>query len=171
MKAKTEKEKSEREKEIRGFLEKIVINTGIGRLSQQSNFEQKILPQVASDLAAITGQKPQIRKAKKSISGFKLREGQIVGLRVTLRRQKLVDFFERLVTIVLPRVRDFRGLDLVSIDAGGALNIGIREHIVFPEINPEDSAIVFLLGINLVPRKKNRQEALAQYRRLGMPLK
>src|SRR5262249_38604708 len=99
-------------KAARTFLEKIVIDAGVGRLSQTPNFEEKALVQVMSDLANMTGQKAEIRRAKKSIAGFKIREGQIVGLRVTLRREKMVDFFERLITIVLPRVRDFTGLEV-----------------------------------------------------------
>lgn len=163
--------KSERSSEERKLLEKIIVNAGIGKLSQQPNFEQKILPQILSNLSAVTGQKPETRKSKKSISGFKMREGQIVGLRITLRRRKMVDFFERLIKIVLPRVRDFRGLDVSSVDASGTLNIGIREQLVFPEINPEESPVIFSLGINIVPRIKKREEAVKEYRRLGVPLK
>lgn len=155
--------------EAKKFLEKIVINAGIGRLSQQPSFEQKILPQLMGDLAAISGQKPEIRKAKKSIAGFKIREGQIIGLRVTLRRAKMVDFLERLITIVLPRVRDFRGLDQAFIDAGGTFNVGFREQLVFPEINPETSQVLFSFGVNLVPREKNRAAAVEAYRRFGIP--
>ena len=124
-----------------------------------------------SNLSAVSGQKPEVRKAKESISGFKIREGQIVGLLVTLRRRKMVDFFERLIRIVLPRVRDFRGLEILSVDAGGTLSIGIREQLVFPEINPEESPVIFSLGVNIVPRIKNREEAVKEYRRLGVPLK
>ena len=86
-----------------------MIDAGVGRMSQLPNFEEKALVQVMRDLAAMTGQKAQFRRAKKSIAGFKIRENQIVGVRVTLRREKMVDFFECLITIVLPRVRDFRG--------------------------------------------------------------
>ncbi len=167
----TSGKKSDRSPEVRKFLEKIVVNAGIGRLSQQPNFEEKLLPQLMNNLSAVTGQKPEIRKAKKSISGFKMREGQIVGLRITLRRRKMVDFFERLIRIVLPRVRDFRGLEILSVDAGGTLSVGIREQLVFPEINPEESPVVFSLGVNIVPRTKNREKAITEYRRLGVPLK
>jgi len=95
-------------------LEKIVVNVGIGKLSQQPNFEDKILPEVIKEVSLITGQKPFICKAKKSIAGFKVRAGQIVGLKVTLRRQKMKDFLSRLVNIALPRVRDFKGINLKS---------------------------------------------------------
>ena len=155
---------------ITNFLEKIVIDVGIGRLSSQPNFD-KTLPQVISDVAVICGQKPQVRAAKKSIAGFKIREGQVVGLRATLRRRKMVDFFERLIKIVLPRVRDFRGLKLSFVDGGGVLNIGIKEQYVFPEIVPDKSTLSFSLGINIVPRKKNREKALEKYKELGVPLK
>lgn len=165
------KQKTGRQAEISNFLGKIVVNAGVGRLSQQPNFEQKILPQLLGDIAAITGQKPEARKAKKSIAGFKVREGQTVGIKVTLRRRKMVDFFERLITIVLPRVRDFRGLDINFIDDAGTLNIGFSDQMVFPEINPEDSAFAFSLGLNIVPKKKNRDEAVKEYRRLGVPFK
>ena len=165
------KQKTGKQAEISKFLEKIVINAGVGRLSQQPNFEQKILVQVIHDISAIAGQKPEIRKAKKSIAGFKTREGQIVGLKITLRRRKMVDFFERMITMVLPRVRDFRGLDHGFIDDFGTLNVGFPEQMVFPEINPEESPVSFSLGVNIVPKKKNREMALNEYRRLGVPLK
>jgi len=157
--------------EIRAFLEKIVIDAGVGRLGQQPNFEEKALPQISRDIAAITGQKPQVRRAKKSIAGFKLREGQIVGLRVTLRKAKMVDFFERLITIVLPRVRDFSGLGATMIDNGGVLNLGIREHMVFPEISPEQSPVSFSIGISMVPKVKNKERSLEEFKRFGVPIK
>ena len=163
------KPKTARQTEISGFLEKIVINAGVGRLSQQPNFEQKIQPQVVRDISVIAGQMPELRKAKKSISGFKTREGQVVGVKVTLRRRKMVDFFERLITIVLPRLRDFRGIDTAFIDDVGTLNLGFTEQMVFPEINPEESPVTFSLGLNIVPRKKRREEAIAEYRKLGVP--
>ena len=158
-------------KEIRAFLEKIVIDAGVGRLSQTPNFEEKALIQVMRDLAAVTGQKAQIRRAKKSIAGFKVRENQIVGLRITLRKQKMVDFFERLITIVLPRVRDFRGLELTNIDEHGVLNLGIREHAVFPEISPELSPVSFSLGIAVVPKIRNRVKSLEVFHKFGVPMK
>lgn len=169
--AHTVKKENEMRKAARNFLEKIVIDIGVGRMGQTPGFEEKGLVQVTRDLAEITGQAPQVRRAKKSIAGFKLREGQIVGLRVTLRRDKMVDFFERLITIVLPRVRDFNGLDPKNIDQGGVLNTGIREQFVFPEISPEHSPISFSLGINMVPKVKDRDASEAVFRKLGVPLK
>ncbi len=156
---------------IRSLLEKAVIDAGVGRLSQQPNFEEKILPQVMRDIAAVTGQQPQIRRAKESIAGFKIREGQIVGLRVTLRGAKMVDFFERLVTIVLPRVRDFNGIERSAVDQGGTLNVGVRDHMVFPEISPEKSLISFSLGASMVPKKKNHDASFAAFVELGVPFK
>ncbi len=155
----------------RNAFEKIIINAGVGRASQQPNFEEKVLPQIIRDLSILVGQKPQIRRARKSIAGFKIREGQVVGLRVTLRRQKMIDFLTRLLTIVLPRVRDFSGISQDSVDKGGGLNIGFRDQYVFPEINPEESGFAFSLGVNLVPRKHKRAESLESYKELGVPFK
>ncbi len=155
----------------RAFLEKIVINVGVGRLSQQSNFEEKLLPQIMRDVAVIAGQAPRVRRAKKSIAGFKVREGQIVGVCLTLRGRKMVDFFNRLIMIVLPRVRDFRGIDPKVVDNGGVLNVGLREHLVFNEINPEESTLIFPLEISVVPCRRDRAAALKAYRELGVPLK
>ena len=152
-------------------LEKIVIDVGVGRLSAQPNFKEKILPQIMNDLGAFTGQKAQIRPAKKSIAGFKTREGQIVGLKITLRRKRMVDFFERLIRIVLPRVRDFAGISPTSIDEHGTLNIGIREHSVFPEINLEHSPISFSIGVTIVPKTRNRKIAIEEFHNSGVPLK
>lgn len=168
----TKKQEMAERSAAKTFLEKIVVNAGIGRASTtQPNFEDKILTQINGDLAAISGQKPQVRRSKKSIAGFKMREGQIVGLRVTLRGQKMVDFFERLNRLVLPRVRDFAGLSSSNIDDNGILNMGFKEQYVFPEINPEESAFNFSLGINIVPKKKDRKEAVEGFRHLGVPMK
>ncbi|HUC02006.1 MAG TPA: 50S ribosomal protein L5 [Candidatus Paceibacterota bacterium] len=158
-------------KAVRAFVEKVVLDAGVGRLAQQPNFEEKILPQVMRDIAAITGQQPQVRKAKESIAGFKVREGTIVGLRVTLRRGRAVDFFERLITIVLPRVRDFVGLEHSAIDQGGTLNVGIRDHYVFPEISPEKSPVSFALGVSVVPKTRNHAKSVEKFAEFGVPMK
>jgi large subunit ribosomal protein L5 len=168
--AETKKTNTNR-KAIRAYLEKVVIDTGVGRLAQQPSFEEKILPQVMRDIAAVTGQQPHIRRAKESIAGFKLREGGIVGLRVTLRGEKMVDFFERLITIVLPRVRDFGGLEHSAIDQGGTLNVGIRDHLVFPEISPEKSPVTFSLGMSVVPKVKDYEVSVAKFKEFGVPMK
>ena len=167
----TKQQENARRKEIRNFLEKIVVDAGIGRMSQLPNFEDKALVQVIRDLAAMTGQKPQIRRAKKSIAGFKIRENQIVGLRVTLRREKMVDFFERLITIVLPRVRDFRGVNRTAIDGHGVLTVGVRDQFVFPEIEQEQSPVAFSFGVSIVPKKRDLQHSWDEFTKLGVPMK
>jgi large subunit ribosomal protein L5 len=163
--------KETKQNPIRNTLEKIVINAGIGRVSSQQQFEEKVLPQIVRDFSSIAGQKPQLRRARKSIAGFKTREGQIIGLKVTLRKGKMVDFWTRLVTIVLPRVKDFNGIDPKDVDQGGTLNTGFKEQFVFPEINPEESLHVFSLGVNAVPRRKDRTAALQNLKELGLPFK
>lgn len=153
-------------------IEKIVVNVGVGRMNQQANFSDKILPEVMKELAAITGQKPEPRPAKKAIAGFKSREGQTIGLRTTLHGKRAHDFLSRVVNITLPRVKDFRGLELKNVDGHGNLNFGLREHLVFPEIIPESSKVNFGMEITVVPRRmKSRDEAIALYRLLGVPLK
>jgi large subunit ribosomal protein L5 len=166
-----EQQENSRRKEIRGFLEKIVLDAGVGRMSQLPNFEEKSLVQVMQDIAAMTGQKPQIRRAKKSIAGFKIRENQIVGVRVTLRREKMVDFFERLVTIVLPRVRDFRGINRTAIDSHGVLTVGVRDQFVFPEIDQTTSPTAFSFGASIVPKKKDAKLSWDEFTKLGVPMK
>ena len=156
---------------IRAFLEKIVVNAGVGRASQQEQFEGKVLPQIMKDIAAVTGQQPHPTRATKSIAGFKIREGQIVGVRVTLRGAKMVDFFQRFNTIVLPRVRDFNGLAVSAIDKAGVLNIGLKEQYMFPEISPENSTFSFSLGVGIVPKIRDLAKAIAKYREMGVPLK
>jgi large subunit ribosomal protein L5 len=153
------------------YLEKIVISTGIGKLKQRPQFEEKILPEIIKEMTIITGQKPAMTQAKKSIAGFKLRIGDVVGLKVTLRGKRMNDFLKRLITVVLPRIRDFRGIDLKKIDDHGNLTIGIREHIVFPEVNPDEVKIDIGLEITLVTYTKNPQKSIEFYRELGLPLK
>ncbi len=152
-------------------LEKIVINSGVGRLSQQANFEEKILPELMRDFALITGQKPAARQARQSIAGFKLRAGTVVGLKVTLRGRRMQEFLERLSKVALARVRDFRGVDLKNVDKNGNLTIGIKEHTVFPEVSPETSRYDFGLEVTMVPKVKGREKAIELYRELGIPLK
>ena len=152
-------------------IEKIVVNIGVGRMSQQPNFEDRILPEVMKELALITGQKPAPTKAKKSIAGFKTRSGQIIGLKVILRRSRMRDFLKRLISVVIPRLRDFKGIDIKNVDKSGNLNIGFRDHLVFPEINPEESKVDFGLEVSIVSNAKSRNEAVELYRALGVPLK
>jgi large subunit ribosomal protein L5 len=152
-------------------LERVVINTGIGKISQRPSFEEKILPGIIGDLAALSGQKPAPRAAKKSIAGFKLRQGQIVGLATTLRGKRMYDFIEKVTAIVLPRVRDFRGIDLKNVDRSGNLNLGLRDQFVFPEISADVSNTEFGIQITLVTQARSRDEALALYRKLGFMFK
>lgn len=151
-------------------IEKIAVNSGIGRLSQQPNFEEKILPELMKNISLITGQKPMICKAKKSIAGFKIRKGQIVGLKSVLRRKRMADFLEKLTKVTFPRIRDFHGINLKNIDSCGNLSIGLKDQMIFPEINPENSKIDFGMEISIVSKVKNKEEAIELYKLLGMPL-
>ncbi|HEY4498288.1 MAG TPA: 50S ribosomal protein L5 [Candidatus Paceibacterota bacterium] len=152
-------------------LEKIIIATGVGRLRLETQFEEKILPEMAKELALISGQRPAPRGAKKSIAGFKIRQGDVVGLMVTLRGKKMRDFLERLTKIVLPRVRDFRGINPKAIDRQGNLTLGFREHTVFPEINTDEAHVDFGLEVTLVAKVRNADEGYILYKSLGVPLK
>lgn len=152
-------------------MEKVVINVGVGKISQQQGFDDKILPEIITALSSITGQKPVVCKTTKSIAGFKLRAGQIVGLKTTLRRKKMRDFIGRLVNIALPRVRDFQGIKIENIDRNGGLTIGIKEHIVFPEINSDVARFDFGLEISMVSNAKTREEAIDLYKSIGIPFK
>ncbi len=164
-------DKKKTENLIRETIGKIIINASLGRLRTQTNFEDKVLPEVAKELAIITGQKPAVRKAKKSVAGFKVRQGDIIGLQVTLRRQRMEDFFQRLIHVVLPRVKDFRGVNLEHLDEGNIMNFGIKEQVVFPEINADQTKVNFSLQITIVPKSAYRREGGELYRRLGLPLK
>ncbi len=152
-------------------LEKIVVSTGVGKLREKSNFDEAVLPEVSEELALITGQKPALRKAKQSIAGFKTRAGDVVGLTVTLRGKRMKDFLERLIHITLPRVRDFRGIELKQFDPHGNLTVGIKEHTVFPEINQEKCKINFGLQVTLVSDTKTKESGIEYLRSLGLPLK
>jgi large subunit ribosomal protein L5 len=153
------------------FLEKIVINVGIGRLSQKPQFKDKVLPEVMEQLAKIAGQRGAVRRSKKSISNFKTRAGDPVGIQITLRGKKMEDFFEKLIHIAFPRVKDFRGIDEKSIDEMGNLNIGFREQYVFPEINIDRSNVSFGMQVTVVPLDKHRVRAIDFYKSSHVPLK
>jgi large subunit ribosomal protein L5 len=154
-------------------IEKVVINTGFGRaISGKSSDEQKKIAEgILNDLTLICGQRPVLTKAKKSISGFKLRKDLAIGAKITLRRKRMYDFLERLIHIALPRTRDFRGINPSSIDKKGNLTIGIREHIVFPEILPEKIKLNFGFEITVNTTTKKREEGLELLRLLGFPIK
>jgi large subunit ribosomal protein L5 len=148
-------------------IEKVIINVGLGR----SVKDEKFLEVALRDLALITGQKPKTILARKSIANFKIRKGMVVGAIVTLRGSRMYDFLSRLVNTALPRTRDFRGINIKSLDKNGNLTIGIKEHIVFPEISGEEVRNIFGFEITIVARAKNKEEALALYKVLGFPIK
>lgn len=152
-------------------LEKIVVNVGIGRLvAANPQTRARVLGDAEKILALITGQKPSPRPAKKSIAGFKIRQGDIVGYAVTLRGKRMFDFLTRMVNVALPRVRDFRGIPLSSVDRHGNLSIGFSEHIVFPEaIASTDVHQLYGLEVTLVPSVRKRDKAIELYRELGIP--
>ena len=148
-------------------LEKIVINMGVGDATGNS----KLLDAAVKDLELISGQKPVITKARKSIAGFKIREGQNIGCKVTLRGENMYNFLDKLITISLPRVRDFRGLSRKAFDGRGNYTIGIKEQLVFPEIEFDDIVKVRGMDIVLVTTAKTNEEALALLEELGIPFK
>ncbi len=151
-------------------LEKIVISTGVGKLRDNAKFADQIMPEITQEFGLIAGQKAALRTAKISIAGFKVREGDTIGLTVTLRGKKMKDFLARLINITLPRVRDFRGIDLKNFDAKGNLTIGIKDHNVFSEIDSEKCRTNFGLQITFVADLKNKQEGIGFFRELGLPL-
>jgi large subunit ribosomal protein L5 len=146
---------------------KITINMGVG----DAKVEAKALDSAIEELTTIAGQRAQVRKARKSIAGFKLREGMPIGARVTLRGDRMWEFLDRLVSIALPRIRDFRGLGPESFDGRGNYSIGIREQIIFPEINYDDIQAVRGLDVAITTTAQNDDEGLALLRGLGMPFR
>lgn len=148
-------------------LEKVVINIGLGRTLK----DEKFLEIAVRDLALIAGQKLKTTVAKKSIANFKTRQGMIIGASATLRGERMYDFVSRLINIALPRTRDFRGIDAKSIDKSGNLTIGIKEHIVFPEIKGEEVRNIFGFEITIVVKAKNKEDAKILYKVIGLPIK
>ena len=148
-------------------LEKIVINIGAGDASHNS----KLLEAAVHDLELISGQKPVITKAHKSIAGFKIREGQNIGCKVTLRGENMYNFLDKLIAVALPRVRDFRGLSPKAFDGRGNYTIGIKEQLVFPEIEFDDVVKVRGMDIVLVTTAKTNEEAYALLEELGIPFR
>lgn len=148
-------------------LEKIAINMGLGDAIQDA----KILEQAAEDMEIITGQKPVITKAKQSISNFKLREGMQIGLRVTLRRARMYEFLDRFISAAIPRIRDFRGVSDKSFDGRGNYTIGVKEQIIFPEIDVDKIARIFGMDITIVTSAKTDEEARALLEQFGLPFR
>jgi large subunit ribosomal protein L5 len=148
-------------------LEKIVLSIGLGEATQNP----KALEAAEGDLAVISGQHPVITRAKKSIASFKVRSGMPIGMMVTLRGQRMYDFFDKLVNVILPRFRDFRGVSADSFDGQGNYNLGIKEQIVFPEIDYDKIDKVRGLQVTVVTTAKNDNEARSLLQLLGMPFK
>jgi large subunit ribosomal protein L5 len=148
-------------------LEKIVVNMGVGEAAQDS----RRLDGAMEDLARITGQKPQLRRARKSIAGFKIRDGMPVGARVTLRGERMWEFLDRLITIALPRVRDFRGISPRSFDGCGNFALGLREQTIFPEISYDSIDTTRGLDVAVVTTAGTDEEARELLRMLGMPFR
>ncbi len=148
-------------------LEKIVVNMGLGEAIQNA----KVLDHAINDLATITGQRPVITKAKKSIAAFKLRAGMSIGAMVTLRGDRMYEFLDRLVNIVLPRVRDFRGVSAKSFDGRGNYTLGLRDQLIFPEIDFGKVDKARGMNISIVTTAKTDEEARALLRHLGMPFR
>jgi large subunit ribosomal protein L5 len=150
-------------------IEKIVVSTGYGKKAVLR--DTGAIEKIKADLAKLTGQKPAVRKAKKSISGFKVRQGMEIGAVVTLRGKRMYDFIDRLISIALPRSRDFHGLDPKSFDERGSLNIGIKEHSIFPEITYESLKDIFGLEVSVVTTAKSREEGIELLKLIGFPIR
>lgn len=146
-------------------IEKVAVNMGVGRMR-----DEKDRVEAEKYLALITGQKASARPAKKAIAGFKTRKGLIIGYRVTLRGKKMYDFLSRLINAALPRTRDFKGLEERSFDRSGNLTIGIKEHIVFPEMIGEDYRLLLGMEITAVVTAKKREEGIALLKLMGFPI-
>lgn len=148
-------------------LEKIVVSMGVGEAVQ----DRKRLDAAVDHLTTLSGQKAQICRARKSVSGFRLREGMPIGCRVTLRGKRMYEFLDRLITLALPRVRDFRGVNPKSFDGRGNYNCGLQEQLVFPEVDPETVTQPQGMNITVVTTAKTNDEGLALLKALGMPFK
>ncbi len=148
-------------------LKKVVVNMGLGEAIQNS----KILDNAQQEMAMITGQWPVMRKARKSIASFKLREGMTIGCKVTLRRDNMYHFLDKLINIALPRVRDFRGVNPKGFDGRGNFSMGIKEQIIFPEINYDRIEKIRGMNITVVTSAKNDEEARQLLEQLGMPFR
>jgi large subunit ribosomal protein L5 len=148
-------------------LQKITLNMGVG----EAKTDAKVLDSAIDELTTIAGQRAHVRKARKSIAGFKVREGMPVGARVTLRGDRMWEFLDRLVSIALPRIRDFRGLSPASFDGRGNYSLGVREQIIFPEIDYDDVETIRGLDVTITTTAQSDEEALALLRELGLPFR
>ncbi len=148
-------------------LSKIVVNCGVGRATQQAS----LLEGAVTDLRIITGQKPLVTKAKKSIAGFKLREGNAIGVKVTLRGDRMWEFFDRLITLTIPRIRDFRGLDPEGFDGSGNYNFGVTEQLIFPEIDYDKVDTVRGMNITIVTTARTDDQGKALLDAFNFPFR
>ncbi|WP_288329325.1 50S ribosomal protein L5 [uncultured Haemophilus sp.] len=148
-------------------IEKITLNMGVG----EALTDKKLLDNAVADLAAISGQKPLVTKARKSVAGFKIRQGYPIGCKVTLRGERMWEFFERLITIAVPRIRDFRGLSTKSFDGRGNYSMGVREQIIFPEIDYDKVDRVRGLDITITTTAKNDEEGQALLAAFNFPFR
>lgn len=148
-------------------IEKITLNMGVG----EALTDKKLLDNAVADLAAISGQKPLVTKARKSVAGFKIRQGYPIGCKVTLRGERMWEFFERLITIAVPRIRDFRGLSSKSFDGRGNYSMGVREQIIFPEIDYDKVDRVRGLDITITTTAKNDEEGQALLAAFNFPFR
>ncbi|MFH1979337.1 MAG: 50S ribosomal protein L5 [Patescibacteria group bacterium] len=147
-------------------IEKVTVNSGIGSVKDDARKEM-----IRDHLAIITGQRPSERSAKKSIASFKIREGLHIGYSATLRGKRMYDFLERMIFVAIPRGRDFRGLDVKSVDSSGNLTIGFKDHLIFPEMMGEDTRNSFGFSVTIVTTAKNREESVEFLRLMGIPFK
>ena len=147
-------------------IEKVVVNVGMGRVRK----EKALIQQIEHDITNITGQKPAPTKSRQSIAGFGLRQGEVVGMRVTLRGKRMYDFLDRLIHIALPRTRDFRGIKPETLDQQGNLSIGIAEQIAFPEVTQEKSDKIFGFQVVITTSAKTKEEVMALFRALQFPI-
>lgn len=154
-------------------IEKVTINVGIGEKikDKSTDKQQEIIDYVVKDLGLIAGQKPVVTKAKKSISAFDIRQGDPAGVKVTLRGERMYNFLEKLINVVLPGLRDFRGLDPKKVDQGGNISLGIEEHISFPEIPADDRDDILSLQLTVTTTAKSREEGLTLFKKIGFPFK
>ena len=148
-------------------LDKIVISMGVGKAIENKN----LLDAAAKDLAVISGQKPMLTRARKSVANFKLRKGQQIGVKVTLRGARAYEFLDRLISIVIPRIRDFRGLSPKAFDEAGNYNLGISEQVVFPEINLDKVEFVQGMNITIGVKARKRADSFELLKRLGVPFR
>lgn len=148
-------------------VQKVVVNVGVGKIVKEGDK----IDEIVSTIESITGQKAVRTKARKAISGFKVRENMEIGVKVTLRGKRMWQFIDRVINATLPRTRDFQGINVRAVDAKGNLNIGIKEHMIFPEISPEKVRHIFGLQITVVTNATSQKEGITLFKLLGFPLK